>query len=78
MTPDKALIALYTIITSLLLAFVLYAVVFVAIPKEQLNLFTALATGVIGAAFGSVGGFLVGSSLGSRAKDATIANQPTP
>jgi membrane protein DedA with SNARE-associated domain len=42
---------------------------FVAIPKEQLNLFTALASGVVGGAFGIVVGFLFGSSLGTRSKD---------
>lgn len=42
---------------------------FVAIPKDQLNLFTALASGVIGGAFGIVVGFLFGSSLGSRNMD---------
>jgi hypothetical protein len=49
-----------------LMAFCLVAVVFVAIPKEQLNLFTALASGVIGGAFGVVVGFLFGASLGGK------------
>ncbi|MGZ6017523.1 MAG: hypothetical protein ACXWKO_02550 [Phenylobacterium sp.] len=53
----------------LLMAFCLVAVAFVAIPKEQLNLFTALASGVVGGAFGIVVGFLFGSSLGSRSSN---------
>jgi hypothetical protein len=56
-----------------LMAFCLIAVVFVAIPKEQLNLFTALASGVIGGAFGIVVGFLFGSSLGAHGKDVAPA-----
>ena len=47
---------------------------FVAIPKDQLNLFTALASGVVGGAFGVVVGFLFGSSLGTRAKDAVVSS----
>jgi hypothetical protein len=61
-----------------LMAFCLIAVVFVAIPKEQLNLFTALASGVIGGAFGIVVGFLFGSSLGTRGKDAAPAGAVQP
>jgi hypothetical protein len=57
-----------------LMAFCLAAAVFVAIPKEQLNLFTALASGVVGGAFGIVVGFLFGSSLGARGKDAVVSS----
>jgi len=57
-----------------LMAFCLGAVVFIAIPKEQLNLFTALASGVIGGAFGIVVGFLFGSSITSHGGD----GKPTP
>ena len=49
-----------------------------AIPKEQLNLFTALASGVIGGAFGIVVGFLFGASLGSHGKDAAPAGTAQP
>jgi lipopolysaccharide export LptBFGC system permease protein LptF len=62
----------------ILMAFCLIAVVFVAIPKEQLNLFTALASGVIGGAFGIVVGFLFGSSLGAGGKDAAPAGGAQP
>jgi hypothetical protein len=61
-----------------LMAFCLVAVVFVAIPKEQLNLFTALASGVVGGAFGIVVGFLFGSSLGARGRDPAPANPVQP
>jgi hypothetical protein len=57
-----------------LMAFCLAAAVFAAIPKEQLNLFTALASGVVGGAFGIVVGFLFGSSLGARGKDAVVSS----
>lgn len=63
MKIDAALQLLIACGVMLLMAFCLVAVVFVAIPKEQLNLFTALASGVVGGAFGIVVGFLFGSSL---------------
>jgi len=78
MKPDSLLQLIIATGVMTLMSFCLVAVVFVAIPKEQLNLFTALASGVIGGAFGIVVGFLFGSSLGTRAKDAVppSAGQP--
>lgn len=66
MKPDGLLQLIIAIGVMVLMTFCLAAVVFVAIPKEQLNLFTALASGVIGGAFGIVVGFLFGSSLEHR------------
>jgi len=74
MKPDSLLQLIIAAGVMILMAFCLAAVVFVAIPKEQLNLFTALASGVIGGAFGVVVGFLFGSSLGTRAKDGAPGN----
>jgi hypothetical protein len=74
MKPDSLLQLIIAAGVMVLMAFCLIAAVFVAIPKEQLNLFTALASGVIGGAFGIVVGFLFGSSLGTRGKDAAPAN----
>ena len=68
MKPDSLLQLVIAVGVMVLMAFCLIAVVFVVIPKEQLNLFTALASGVIGGAFGIVVGFLFGSSLGAHAK----------
>jgi len=78
MKPDSLLQLIIAAGVLALMGFCLAAVVFVAIPKEQLNLFTALASGVVGGAFGVVVGFLFGSSLGSRAKDLrpTASAQP--
>jgi hypothetical protein len=70
MKPDSVLQLIIATGVMVLMAFCLVAVVFVAIPKEQLNLFTALASGVIGGAFGIVVGFLFGSSLGAHGKEA--------
>jgi len=78
MAPDKALQVIAVVGVFALMLFCLCAVVFAQIPKEQLNLFTALASGVIGSALGTVVGFLFGSSLGSRNKDATLASQAQP
>jgi hypothetical protein len=64
--PDSLLQLIIAAGVMILMAFCLVAVVFVAIPKEQLNLFTALASGVIGGAFGIVVGFLFGASLGGK------------
>lgn len=66
MKPESLLQLMIAGGVMLLMAFCLIAVVFVAIPKEQLNLFTALASGVIGGAFGTVVGFLFGASLKSN------------
>jgi membrane protein DedA with SNARE-associated domain len=55
------------------MAFSLLAVAFVQIPAGQLNLFTALASGVIGGAFGIVVGFLFGSSLETKSPAAPPA-----
>ena len=63
MKPDNLLQLIIATGVMILMGFCLAAVVFIAIPKEQLNLFTALASGVIGGAFGIVVGFLFGSSL---------------
>ena len=76
MKPDNLLQLIIAIGVMALMAFCLVAAVFVAIPKEQLNLFTALASGVIGGAFGIVVGFLFGASLGSPGKD-HAAGAPT-
>jgi uncharacterized protein YacL len=76
MKPENLLQLLIAAGVMVLMAFCLIAVVFVAIPKEQLNLFTALASGVIGGAFGIVVGFLFGSSLTTRGKDAGPPAQP--
>jgi hypothetical protein len=73
MKPDSLLQLIIAAGVMVLMAFCLIAVVFVAIPKEQLNLFTALASGVIGGAFGIVVGFLFGSSLGAHGKDPVSA-----
>lgn len=78
MKSDNLLQLLIAAGVMILMAFCLIAVVFVAIPKEQLNLFTALASGVIGGAFGIVVGFLFGSSLGTRGKDAAPAGAAQP
>jgi len=66
MKPDAILQLLIAAGVMLLMAFCLFAVVFVAIPQGQLNLFTALASGVVGGAFGIVVGFLFGASLGGK------------
>ena len=66
MKPDSLLQLLIAIGVMALMAFCLSAVVFVAIPKEQLNLFTALASGVVGGAFGTLVGFLFGAALGGK------------
>lgn len=76
MKPDSLLQLIVVAGVMALMAFCLAAVVFVAIPKEQLNLFTALASGVIGGAFGTVVGFLFGAALGSHRKD-SAASAPT-
>lgn len=73
MKPDSLLQLIIAAGVLILMAFCLVAVVFVAIPKEQLNLFTALASGVIGGAFGIVVGFLFGASLGTHGKDAAAS-----
>ena len=78
MKPDSLLQLIIATGVLVLMGFCLIAVVFVAIPKEQLNLFTALASGVIGGAFGIVVGFLFGSSLGTRGKDAAPAAAAQP
>ncbi len=78
MKPDSLLQLIIAAGVMTLMAFCLVAVVFVAIPKEQLNLFTALASGVIGGAFGIVVGFLFGAALGSHGKDAVPASAAQP
>lgn len=75
MTPDKTLQLIFSAGAIVLLAFCLVAIVFVPIPDKQLNLFTALASGVVGSTFGAIGGFLFGSSIGSHAKDAALIEQ---
>lgn len=74
MKPDAQLQFWVAIGVLLLMAGCLVAVVFVPIPKEQLNLFTALASGVIGSGLGAIVGYLFGSSLGSKNKDAALLN----
>ena len=78
MKPDSLLQLIIAAGVMGLMAFCLAAVVFVAIPKEQLNLFTALASGVVGGGFGVVVGFLFGSSLGSRGQDNAPAQPQGP
>ena len=75
MNSDESLKLLSAIGAIVLLAFCIAAIVFVPIPKEQMNLFTALAMGVVGT-FGTIIGFLFGSSLGSRNKDAMLNPNP--
>jgi len=75
MKPDSLLQLIIAGGVMTLMAFCLTAVVFVAIPKDQLNLFTALASGVVGGAFGVVVGFLFGSSLSTRPKDSATQAQ---
>ncbi|MBS0359813.1 MAG: hypothetical protein JSR98_00425 [Proteobacteria bacterium] len=67
MKPEALLQLIIAIGVMALMAFSLLAVAFVQIPAGQLNLFTALASGVIGGAFGIVVGFLFGSSLETKA-----------
>lgn len=71
---------LFGLLFIVLLAAVLGILAFVAIPKENQQLFTALASGVIGSGVGTFIGFRWGSSKSSQAKDATIASlaDPTP
>ena len=76
MKPESLLQLTIAAGVMLLMTFCLVAVVFVAIPKEQLNLFTALASGVIGGAFGVVVGFLFGSSLGNQSAGAAAPRPP--
>jgi membrane protein DedA with SNARE-associated domain len=76
MKPDTFLQGFVAVGIVLLMGACLAAVVFVPIPKDQLNLFTALASGVIGSAFGGLAGYLYGSSLGSKNKDSALLNQP--
>ncbi|MFI4966715.1 MAG: hypothetical protein ACHP9T_15270 [Caulobacterales bacterium] len=78
MKPDSLLQLIIATGIMALMAFCLAAVVFVAIPKEQLNLFTALASGVIGGAFGIVVGFLFGSSIATRSRDGHPADPVQP
>lgn len=52
---------------------VLGVLAFVDIPKENVELFTAIASGVIGASFVMWCNYRWGSSRGSAAKDVTIA-----
>lgn len=51
---------------------------FVSIPKENMELFTALSAGVIGSGVGAWIGYRWGSSKGSAGKDATIAAMAAP
>lgn len=78
MKPESLLQLIIAIGVMALMTFCLAAVVFVAIPKEQLNLFTALASGVVGGAFGVVVGFLFGSSLGSHGAGSREADPAQP
>jgi hypothetical protein len=57
----------------LLLGGILAALVFVPIPKDNVELFSALASGVVGAGVGAYVGYRFGSSKGSAAKDQTIS-----
>lgn len=49
----------------LLMAFVLGVLAFHPIPDKNMNLFTALAAGGVGAAFGAIIGYRFGSSRGA-------------
>lgn len=51
---------------------VILIVGFHEIPKDNVELFTSLASGGIGSAFGAIMGFIFGSSQGSKNKDDTI------
>ena len=66
MKPEAVLQLLIAAGVMLLMAFCLGAVVLVPIPPGQLNLFTALSSGVVGGAFGIVVCFLFGASLGGK------------
>ena len=55
-----------------MLGFVLWSLVFVGIPKDNMTLFASLSSGTVGLGIGSYLGYRFGSSKGSAAKDATI------
>lgn len=57
---------------------VLIALVFIPIPKDNVELFSALASGVIGSGVSGYLGYRFGSSRGAAAKDAVIAAQLPP
>lgn len=71
---------LFGLLLMALLAAVLGLLAFVKIPDDNVQLFTALASGVLGSGAGTFIGFKWGSSKSSQAKDATIASlaDPTP
>ena len=57
-----------------LLGFALWALVFVNIPEKNETLFAAVVGTVLGGGLGAYIQYRWGSSKGSQAKDATIAN----
>lgn len=70
---DNRLDAVLIIGLLVLLAAVLGVLSFVAIPKENMTLFAALSSGVVGASVAAYVGYRWGSSKGSASKDVTIA-----
>lgn len=68
---------LFGLVLIVFLALVMGALAFLPIPKENLQLFTALAM-LIAGAVGTFVGYRWGSSKGSQAKDATIAAMASP
>lgn len=64
--------ALVVFVLLILLGFVLYALVYQPIPKDNMTLFAALSTGTVGMGLGSYIGYRFGSSKGSTAKDDAI------
>ncbi len=73
MSGDDRLDALVIFGFLVLLGGVLAALVFRTIPADNMPLFAALSSGVLGSGLGAYVGFRWGSSKGSAAKDATIA-----
>lgn len=57
---------------------VLIALVFIPIPKDNVELFSALASGVIGSGVSGYLGYRFGSSRASQAQQAVIASQLPP
>lgn len=57
----------------LLMGGILTALIFVPIPKDNEELFSALASGVVGSGIGAYIGYRWGSSKGSATKDETIS-----